>query len=297
VKPYFVLLVILSALLHASWNFFTKASRSPQIFLLWKGVATCVLTAIVFTAKFPGDVSLRVWMFIIASGLVHVVYWYSLGAAYASGDISYVYPIARSASGIVPILAFFFLGEVPSVQGVAGIVLIVISIYLLQFRDGASDLAGILAYLKRHDAIWAFMTLSTVVGYSLVDKAGMAAFHASSGLPKWYRPIVFYLAIASLSFIGYGVTVFVRFPMRRIMVVGRREWKLAFLGGLMTFASYSLILFVMETEKVGYIVSIRQSSVVFGVLLGVVFLKEAYGKLRVIASVLIVLGVILIAAA
>ena len=79
--------------------------------------------------------------------------------------------------------------------------------------------------------------------------------------------------------------------------MGRREWKRALLGGLMTFASYTLILFVMETENVGYIVSIRQSSVIFGVLLGVAFLKESYGKLRLVASVLIVLGLILIATA
>ena len=162
-ESYLVFLVVLSALLHASWNFFTKASRSPRIFLFWKGVVTCVLAVIVFAVKFPSDVSLRVWVFIIASGVIHVVYWYALSAAYASGDISYVYPIARSASGIVPILAFFFLAEVPTTQGVAGIVPVLIAIYLLQFREGASDLAGVLAYLKRRDAVWAFVTLGTVV--------------------------------------------------------------------------------------------------------------------------------------
>jgi uncharacterized membrane protein len=236
-------------------------------------------------------------MFIFASAFVHIVYWYSLSSAYASGDISYVYPIARSASGIVPILAFFFLGEVPSLQGVIGIVLILIAIYLLQFRDGASDLAGILAYLKKRDAIWAFMTLATVVGYSLVDKAGMAEFHTSSSLHRFYRPIVFYLAIASLSLMGYGVTVIIRFSVSEIMAVRKREWKLAAFGGLMTFASYGLILYIMMTEKVGYIVSIRQTSVVFTVLLGAIFLKESYSKLRFTASVLIVLGVFLIATA
>ena len=106
------------------------------------------------------------------------------------------------------------------------------------------------------------MTLATVVGYSLVDKAGMAEFHASSGLPRFYRPIVFYLAIVSLSLTGYSITVLVRFPIGEILAVGRREWRLAALGGLMTFASYGLILYVMMTEKVSYVVAIRQMSVV-----------------------------------
>jgi len=292
-----VCLVLLSALLHALWNFFTKSSKSPRIFLLWKGAVTCAIAALVFAVKFPSDVSFKVWMFIIVSGLIHVLYWYALSAAYASGDISYVYPIARSASGIVPILAFFVLGEVPSAQGVVGIVLILAAIYLLQFRDGASGLGDILAFLKKRDAVWAFVTLGTVVAYSLVDKAGMAEFHASSGLPGYYRPIVFYLAIASISLFGYGITVVVRFPAKEILAVGKREWWLALLGGLMTFASYGLILYVMMTEQVGYIVSVRQSSVVFGVLLGALFLNESYGKVRFVASVLIVVAVFLIATA
>ena len=113
--PISIVLILLSALFHALWNYFSKASRSPQLFFFWIGIFTMGVAIVAFAIRVP-IIPRTVWIYMIASGLVHLVYWFSLSRAYMSGEISYVYPIARSAPGFLPIFVYFFLGEKLSAQ-------------------------------------------------------------------------------------------------------------------------------------------------------------------------------------
>jgi uncharacterized membrane protein len=284
--------VLFSALFHALWNYYSKANRSPQIFLFWVGVLTVGMAIGAFAIKTP-IVPQPVWTYIIASGVVHFLYWFSLSKGYASGDISYVYPIARSAPGFIPLFAFLLLRETISAQGLAGILCIVISIYLLQQREDGMTIRKLIRYIRRPDAVWAFSTLGTVIAYSLIDKKGMFEFYAHTGQTHAWQAVTYYLLQGAIAMLFFGAYVVFRFPPSEITEIGRRHWKQILATGTLVMISYTLILYVMMTEKVSYIVALRQCSVIFAVLLGTYLLEESHAKLRLAAAMVMVIGVLL----
>jgi uncharacterized membrane protein len=294
--PISIVFVLLSAFFHALWNYYGKASRSPQLFFFWIGVFTVGVAALAFTLQLP-IIPKSVWGYIVGSSIVHFFYWLCLSRAYMSGDISYVYPIARSAPGFIPFFAFLFLDEQISLQGLIGIFSIVFSIYLLQQRASGQTFKELLGYIRRPDAIWAFSTLGTVIGYSLIDKAGMSEFYTHSTQQRAWQAITYYLTEGAIGMILYGSYIMLCFPLREITDIGRREWKQIIVTGSLAMLSYTLILYVYMTESVSYVVALRQSSVIFAVLLGGYLLKESQTKLRFAAAVVMVIGVFLISTA
>jgi uncharacterized membrane protein len=294
--PLSIVFVLLSAFFHALWNYYGKASRSPQLFFLWIGVFTMGVAVLAFALQLP-IAPRSVWGYIAASGVIHFFYWVCLSRAYMSGEISYVYPIARSAPGFIPFFAFLFLDERLSVQGLIGIFFIVFSIYLLQQRAGGLTFKELLRYLRRPASVWAFATLGTVVAYSLIDKAGMSEFYTHSTQQHAWQAITYYLTEGAIGMILYGSYIMLCFPLREITDIGRREWKQIIVTGSLAMLSYTLILYVYMTESVSYVVALRQSSVIFAVLLGGYLLKESQTKLRFAAAVVMVIGVFLISTA
>ena len=294
--PLSIAFVLLSAFFHALWNYYGKASRSPQLFFLWIGVFTMGVAVLAFALQLP-IAPRSVWGYIAASGIIHFFYWVCLSRAYMSGEISYVYPIARSAPGFIPFFAFLFLDERLSVQGLIGIFLIVFSIYLLQQRAGGLTFKELLRYLRRPASVWAFATLGTVVTYSLIDKAGMAKFYAHSAQQHPWQPMTYFLTESVITMILYGGYILLSSSLQEAADIGRREWKKIIVTGLLCMLSYMLILYVYMTESVSYVVALRQSSVIFAVLLGGYLLKESQTKLRFAAAVVMVIGVLLISTA
>ena len=294
--PLSIAFVLLSAFFHALWNYYGKASRSPQLFFLWIGVFTMGVAVLAFALQLP-IAPRSVWGYIAASGIIHFFYWVCLSRAYMSGEISYVYPIARSAPGFIPFFAFLFLDERLSVQGLIGIFLIVFSIYLLQQRAGGLTFKELLRYLRRPASVWAFATLGTVVTYSLIDKAGMAKFYAHSAQQHPWQPVTYFLTESVITMILYGGYILLSSSLQEAADIGRREWKKIIVTGLLCMLSYMLILYVYMTESVSYVVALRQSSVIFAVLLGGYLLKESQTKLRFAAAVVMVIGVLLISTA
>jgi uncharacterized membrane protein len=294
--PLSIVFVLLSAFFHALWNYYGKASRSPQLFFLWIGVFTMGVAVLAFALQLP-IAPRSVWGYIAASGVIHFFYWVCLSRAYMSGEISYVYPIARSAPGFIPFFAFLFLDERLSVQGLIGIFFIVFSIYLLQQRAGGLTFKELLRYLRRPASVWAFATLGTVVAYSLIDKAGMAKFYAHSAQQHPWQPVTYFLTESVITMILYGGYILLFSSLQEVADIGRREWKKIIVTGLLCMLSYMLILYVYMTESVSYVVALRQSSVIFAVLLGGYLLKESQTKLRFAAAVVMVIGVLLISTA
>lgn len=291
-----IVLVLLSALFHALWNYYGKASRSPQLFFFWIGVFTVGMAVLAFALQLQ-IAPKSVWGYIAGSGVVHFFYWVCLSRAYMSGEISYVYPIARSAPGFLPFFAFLFLDERLSVQGLIGIFLIVFSIYLLQQQSGGLTFKGLLRYIRQPASIWAFATLGTVIAYSLIDKTGMSEFYAHSPQQHPWQPVSYFLAESIITTILYGGYILLCSPLQEVADIGRQEWKKIIATGLLCMLSYMLILYVYMTESVSYVVALRQSSVIFAVLLGGYLLKESQTKLRLAAAVVMVIGVLLISTA
>ncbi len=205
--PSAILLVLLSAVIHVGWNFLTKSSRDPAVFSLLKGT-TMATVAIAGLAMLPlNTLPSAIWPFVLGSGVLHCIYILALSKAYESGDISYVYPIARSAPALVPVAAFLIIGETISMRGGVGIFIVVLGVIALQFRgQNWSELLAFKRAVFKKDSIWAFVTLGAVVSYSLVDKAAMVALSDVTTIsPAMRGPCFFMLQVifCYLFFWGY----------------------------------------------------------------------------------------------
>jgi len=288
-----IVLILLSAFCHALWNFYSKSSKDTRILFFWCGFYTIAIAFVAFGIRHP-IIPKPVWVYIVASAFVHVLYKLFLTHAYTVGEISFVYPITRAAPAFLPLFAFLFLNERISVQGLVGIFCVMISIALYQQREARIQFKTFFRYLGKPDALWAYATLASVIGYSLIDKQGMSEFHRySTDVPLW-RAVTYYLTENSISQVFYGLSCLARFPHQQIAEIGRTEWKRALAVVVLSLVSYSLILYVLMTEKVSYVTAVRQCSVIFVVLLGGYALKETYTKRRLIAAVVMVLGIFLI---
>jgi uncharacterized membrane protein len=240
---------------------------------------------------------MNVWAYIAFSGMIHAVYIFSLSTAYETGDMSYVYPIARSAPAFVPIAAFLVLGETISLQGCLGIAIVVICVLFIQLRGEASfELKRLWSSLKQRDSRWAFTTLGSVVVYTLVDKSGMVTLSNVTEITRGMHGPIFFMLETVVCYVLFWLYI-VCWRKLSIVPIWKLEWPRAVAAAIGTMASYSLILHVMQTEIVSYIVTLRQSSVLMAIVIGSIALKEPYGRHRFIAAIGMLIGFFLVATA
>lgn len=229
------------------------------------------------------------------SGILHGVYILCLSRAYSNQDISYVYPIARSAPAFVPVFAYFFLGETLSPLTWIAIVIILLAIYVLHFKGRLiHGFKNLWDAILHHDLRWAFYTLALVVAYSLVDKRGMDVFFRHFPDQAFTNGILFFFLESLVGFTLYLIYLFVFNSPGEIFAVWRGEWKKALIAGLATLGSYGLICVVLQFEAVSAVVSLRQTSVLMVVYWGCWKLGEPFGKQRLIAGGLMIFGIGLI---
>jgi drug/metabolite transporter (DMT)-like permease len=291
VTPREISLVLLSALLHAAWNLSTKGSGNPVAFaLLLRTTMACLLIALVPFFELS-EIPAAVWWILLGSALVHTFYLYCLSKGYQSGDLSVVYPIARSTPAFVPLAAVPLLGERLSALGALGIAVVVVGIWLVHAEGWRWRNLG-------HPGVkYALLTLAATVGYSLFDKQGMAVFTDAT----WSGPIPRAMAYLFLLEV-LGVPLFLPLALREVGVEGlrrafRMEIRTVAGAALAATASYTLILEAFRTASVSYVVAARQSSVLFAVALGVIFLRERPSRIRVLGAFATVAGVALISLA
>jgi uncharacterized membrane protein len=297
-SPVSVALVILSAAIHVGWNILTKSSTNPKIFSLLKGTYIIVATILLLPFLPLKAITVDVWQYIVLSGVAHWLYILALASAYETGDISFVYPIARSAPAFVPVAAYFTLGEMISFQGIVGIAVVVFCVLMLHLRgtDGTAGLGFRWDSFKKKESLWAFVTLATVVTYTIFDKAGMLHMSRIDTIQSGLRAPIFYIMI---NLLGYSL-FWIYLALRRELTFksfGKNEWFQSVIAALGTLISYSLILHVMQTETVSYIVTLRQCSILIAILAGWIFFKEKYGGYRLVVSVVMLVGLFLVATA
>lgn len=281
-----ILILLLAAAIHSLWNLLAKKSLDKQVFLWLTLLVGAVLFLPLFYHHYSG-IPVAGWAFIILSAGLEAVYYLLLGRAYQHGDLSLVYPVARgSAPLFVAFFAFFFLEEAVSPAGFAGIVLIVAGIYTLHLK--ATDREGLSApfrSLKERTSQLALLTGLATAGYSTVDKAGVGQVN-----PFLYIYLVFVVSAVLLA--PYMV-------YKSEMVI--REWRENKKGiaavAVMNFSAYLLVLFAMTTSKVSYVSSVREISVVFAALLGILVLREPFGGMKILGSLFIFSGIVCIALA
>jgi drug/metabolite transporter (DMT)-like permease len=279
-------IVLASAFLHAGWNFLLKKSERKVVFIWWF-LLVCGIGYFPFFLYLLPKTSIPVqgWYCVVATGLLHGVYFWCIGGAYQRGDLSLVYPLARGSGPLfIPILAVILLREEISLLGMTGIVLIVAGIYCVHLCSfsGSAFLEPFRA-LRGGASPWALFTGLSIAAYSLVDKVGVGLV---------YPPVYIYLLflIAWLM-----ITPWVLIRERRWL---KAEWQnrkgsIVVVGFLSGF-TYLMILFALQISKVSYVAAVREVSIVLSAFFGVVWLGEKNGRQKLVGAVFITLGVIAI---
>ena len=290
-----IILVLISSIFHSFWNILTQTSKNSQFFsglkglwLLFMGVVTLSWIGVSLWNR-----ELLFWG--ILSGIIHGIYILCLSRAYKTQDISYVYPIARSAPVFVPAFAWLFLGETLNLQIIVAILIIILAIYILHFNGKIiQGFKNLLQAIMHNDLRWSFFTLIMVVSYSLVDKRGMDLFHVYYPKQPFINGMSFFFMEATVGFIFYIIYLFLTYEKDEIIDLWKSEWLKGLLGAIATLGSYGLICVVLQFESVSTVVSLRQVSVLIVVYWGCWKLDEPFGRQRLIAGGLVLTGIILI---
>lgn len=269
-------LVLLAALLHASWNALVKASGDPLINMaIVTGTGGIVAVPALLLFPVPGP---ETWPWLVLSAFVHYAYQLSLVRMYQLGDLSQVYPIARGLAPLgVGLLAAIGAGESLAPLQILGLGLASVAIMALSGLGsrGASS--------------------RSAVGMAVVTAGliGLYTFSDGRGVRSVENPIFF----IGWSFILGSVPM----VLTTIMVRGRDGWAAvregglrAIGGGIMATIGYGIVLWAMSRTTMASVASLRESSVLFAALLGTRLLGEPFGRRRAIAALTLVVGLILI---
>ena len=277
-----LVLVVCAAALHAGWNALAKRGGDQIVFLWLATIASTVAVTPLGIWQLSQDgVATAAVPFIVATIVVHALYFYALGRAYASGAYSLVYPVARGLGvALVPVLALFVFDERLSPAGTLGIALVVAGIAALHLLPGRPAGAPRLG----RGLLWPMLTGFTSAGYSLVDKAGVARIH----------PVPYIMLME----IGCALLGLPLLWLRPAAV--RRElggWRRVVLAGVMSTLAYTLVLFAFRMSKTGYVVAARELSIVLSALIGSLLLREGRLAPRLAGAAIVLAGVACIAAA
>jgi drug/metabolite transporter (DMT)-like permease len=275
-------LVLLAAFIHAGWNFLLKKSGG--------GTGLITVASIASLALYAPVVIVATWLsayrfaplhlaLMLGSGMIHTTYFLLLDRAYRSGgDLSIVYPLARSTGPLLTIVvAILLLGERPSPTAIGGAILIGASAMLLTGNP--------LKWHKseaRHAVAFALLTGCTIATYTIWDKASVAT---------WLIPPLAY----DWGTNAFRICVLVPLARRRtpgaMAMAWRERRKTALALALLMPLSYILVLTAMVFTPVSLVAPAREVSILFAALMGAHFLGEGDVTRRAVAAIGMVLGI------
>ncbi len=269
--------VIFAAFLHAVWNAMVK-NYEDKVISVSAIVFGHVPIAILVMLFLPLP-TLESVPYIILSALIHQGYQYYLISAYGVGDLTRVYPIARGSGPIVAtIISIIFLGLLISKIQILSIFLICFGIIILGLFSGSS--------LKNNKAVIYSLATGFFIGsYSLVDGYGAR------------------ISLSPLSFIGCSFVInalifpFVLKSMNYSNVFNKviKKAKIIFwVGGTISYIVYGIVVWCFTKAPVPIVGALRETSIIFALLIGSFFLKERFTLLKTVAVLTIFIGVLLL---
>ncbi|MEM9343687.1 MAG: DMT family transporter [Pseudomonadota bacterium] len=271
------LAVIGAAVLHAAWNALVKggADKTLSMGAVVVGHMPIALAALPFV-PLPATESL---LYLFAGILLHFGYQLFLLKSYQMGDLTQVYPIARgSAPLIVALVSVVLLGVHLNSMELIAILIIgtgIISLALVRQTDGMQN---------RSAAVIALITGVFIASYSLIDGLGARLAGTSLGFYCW-------LAIGN----GLLMIVFLALRSRQTLrALPRQGLPMLLVGGGASFVAYALVTWAFTQAPIALVTALRETSIVFALLIGVFFLKERLSLLKVVSTMTTLLGAILL---
>lgn len=265
------ILILVSALCHAVWSAIIKSSKNPLSLMgITSVLEVTIFLPLTFTVPFP---TLEVWYFLIATVIIHVFYRLNVIYSYRYGDLSYIYPISRGSSCLfVAIISILFLSSDISVAGFVGILIVCIGLFLISYSKNLS--------FNFRGFTLAISTAILITAYTLVDGVGVRLSENGFSYIYW----LFTLNGIPLLIIG----LISKDGLRKRETYTFRS---GIAAGVFATSSYAIVVWSMQFIEIAYVSSIREISIVFAAIIGMLFLFEKNAKSRIIPSILIVSGI------
>jgi drug/metabolite transporter (DMT)-like permease len=266
------LMILGAALLHATWNAVVKSDGDRLALIKVLCITQLVLS--VCLAPFVAVPAPESWPYLVASPVLAVGYFVLLSRAYHVGDLSLVYPLARGVAPlIVAVISVSVLGEHLNRASQIAILFIGLGITSLALTRGAAGLRD------PRPALLALGTGGLIAGYTILDGLGVRAAGSVHGFMVWVQIITTVLTIACVHWLQHG----------RRAPITRRSRNAGVATGVISYISSWLILWAYTLAPLAMVSALRETGIVFAVIIGVVFLKERLNLARLasIATTLI----------
>jgi drug/metabolite transporter (DMT)-like permease len=273
-------LVLAGAFAHATWNFLAKRASHNKHLIWFSSAMEALLFAPIAIWVLRSAGFILGWkpaLFLLATGIWHVLYTESLLRGYRAGDLTVVYPLARGTGPLLSFLgAVLLLRERPSVVAVLGALLISFGILvasggLSTFRHGAN----------RAGLFWGIATGFTIAGYTLVDGYSVKMLLISPFLVEYAGNLFRGIVLSGEAWRRRG----------ELSAEYLQCWKEALGIATLTPIAYVMVLFAMRLAPVSHVAPVREMSMIVGMYFGARFLSEGQVVRRVVGSAFIVLGV------
>ena len=265
-------IIMFAALLHASWNALVKGGSDKR--LQMTAIALGHLPFAPIAIYFAPPLNFSCWPNLLLGGIFHFGYQYYLVQSYNKGDLSQVYPIARaSAPLIVTLISLFILDVDLSFSELTGISLIALGLFTISgiHNKNIPSLA-----VKS-----ALITGCFIAAYSITDGYGGRVGESPVAFYGWLTLIN---GPVWLIYIGYVS------PSSIPKMFGTAKW-LFLGGGFASFLAYSLIMYAFSKAPIVLVMALRETSIIFALLLGTFFLKEKTTYSKLFGTGLIILGI------
>ncbi len=266
--------VIGAAFLHALWNALVRAGSSKQGTMLVMTVVQGAFGLILAMSQpWPTGV---IWLWLIASGAVHMAYKLFLTFAYEHGDLSRVYPIARGAAPLMVLAAsvVWLDDEITTTQTI-GIVVLGFGILMMgrgAFKSGESRALVPLA----------LCSAVATAAYSIIDGVGARIAGNAVQFVAW-------LFILDAAFFAPTLAAL---RGRQVLSVPRYAWTAGILAAAASFLTYLIIVWAMTVAPIALVTALRETSILFAVLIGGLVFRETFDRQKIASVAFIIVGVV-----
>ncbi len=299
-----IMLIVVSAVAHASWNLICKAKAPSAAFFWLLTLFTLIPGAPVFFAGYTDILSslpVVFWILMIVTGLFQTGYYIGLANAYRLGDVSIAYPLARSIPLLLTplVTALFALGKMPGTAALCGMGIIFCGGLMLPHSRFA-DMADWRKYLSGA-ILFALGAAVCITGYTVIDKEGLRIMENCAAAPAGKLDAAFFFLYLENIAIGLWLTPYVLLYRKerqqvREQITSIKSCSFSLLAAFLCNGAYLLILWAMQfVDNVSYIQAFRQLSIPLGAAAGIVLLHEKITKPKLAGLILIITGLILVA--
>jgi len=231
-----------------------------------------IFTPIIFFVPLPEGIT---WFYLVCSALLHSLYFTLLGIMYNREDLTFIYPVARGCAPVfVTILSFIFLKDTIPFFGIVGILITCLALILISINNFNTKIdfktIGISIFIAFIISIYTFS-----------DGAGVRSVDNSLTFIVWN----FFLG----GWISIGYVYLTN--KESLFKLKIKELLLILCATIISFSAYAIIIWSMKYEPFGFVASMRESSIIFASLIGLVLLNEKIGYIRIISGILFVIGV------